>query len=342
MIDDSEEYYIRCGVGSISRRWVEGAPPDSVPASQWETLRNTALSTKHAQYAAADLDGQRLAESFMGCVIGDPKVQACGRWLCLERPNFGPLFEEGKFPTVIDHADPACTVDRPLSATVGYARQKEAWRGLPPGTLCGSGQPLGAFPAPGPVRSLQWNRRWPLFLDASDLITIIVSQYRPGANYQDDPSQGPIHHTAVALADRFEVFFNLLRKQVLVAEGTFRDSGAQSAVPASQWDRRDRYLDLRSNDLLAQDGKSTKAMWESIILRQPKRDRSTRSERPRPAENALEIRLKKLGLADGPHSYSIADIAHKLVDPRLSGEDLDRALDRTRQQLKRYYRRLQG
>jgi hypothetical protein len=133
-----------------------------------------------------------------------------------------------------------------------------------------------------------------------------------------------------------------VRKQVLVAEGTFRDSGAQSAVPALQWGRRDRYLDLQSNDLLAKDGQSIRATWESMILQRPKRDRPIRSQRPRPAENALKVQLKKLGFADGRRGRSDAEIAHMLVDPRLSGEDLDRALDRTRQQLKRYYRRLLG
>jgi len=174
-------------------------------------------------------------------------------------------------------------------------------------------------------------------LDADELGRIFVSQYRPQARYGDDPSEGPIYPTAMALADRHRAFFDALREKRIVAKGTFKDRGQDLPVPATQWGRDDRYLDVENGDLW--ESGAAGATWESLTLRLPKREELTKPQRPRPANKALEAELGKRGLADGRHGRTDMDIAHDLVDPRLTGDDLDRALDRIRKQLKRYYER---
>jgi hypothetical protein len=135
------------------------------------------------------------------------------------------------------------------------------------------------------------------------------------------------------LADRHQTFFDLLRTRLLVAEGTFRDNGQQLPVPDTQWGRKDRCLDIKTSDLFDEGGKAATARWESTILRIPNQVRITKPRRRRPADKGLEAELKKRGLADGRHGRTDIQIARDLVDRRLTGEDLDRALDRKRQQL---------
>jgi hypothetical protein len=47
------------------------------------------LAAEHAQFDAADLDGRMVGQAFLERAIRDPKVQATGKWLCLERPLVG-------------------------------------------------------------------------------------------------------------------------------------------------------------------------------------------------------------------------------------------------------------
>jgi hypothetical protein len=338
------DYFIRCGVGRKSRqRSYGGAPTDCIPASEWEDLRDATRATEYAQFNATSLDGRIVGEAFLEWVIGDPKVQAAGKWLCLERPRLSPLFKEGKFPTVVRdsrrRSNPSRTNDRPQYANVGYPNLKESLRGLPRGTLSNPGRQLATFPPPRLPSSFEWITRWPLVLDANELSRIFSSQYDVNASYEDDPPEGPIYHTAHVLADRHQTFFALLRTRVLVAEGTFRDSGKQLPVPETQWGRKDRWLDIETSDLFEKEDKAATAMWESTILRSPNQGRITKPRRPRPADKALGAELKKLGLADGRHGRTDTQIAHLLVDRHLTGEDLDRAVDRKRQRLTRYYRR---
>jgi hypothetical protein len=281
-----------------------------------------------------------VGEAFLEWVIGDPKVQAAGKWLGLERRKLSPLFEEGKFPIVVGdnrrRKNSIRTNDRPQFANVGHPELKENLRGLPRGTLSNPGRQSATFRPPRQP-TIEWVTKWPLVLDANELSRIFSSQYDANASYEDDPNEGPIYHTANALADRQRTFFDLLRTRLLVAEGTLRDKGQQLSVPDTQWGRKDRCLDVETSDLFDKEGRATTATWESTILRIP--NRITKPRRPRPAEKALEAELKKRGFADGSHGRTDTQIAHDLVDRRLTGEDLDRAVDRIRQQLKRYYRR---
>jgi hypothetical protein len=335
------DYFIRRGLGRKSRKLShDGAPPDCVLASEWEDLRDATIAPKYAQFDATSLDGRIVGEALLDCVIGDPKVQAAGRWLCLECPKLSPLFKEGKFPIVVSdsrrRSNSIRNNHRPQYANVGYPALKENLQGLPRGTLSNPGRPLATFRPPRPPTSFEWVTKWPLVLDANELSRIFSSQYDVNASYEDDPTEGPIYHTAHALADRHRTFFDLLRARLLVAEGTLRDSGPQLQVPDTQWGRKDKYLDVETSDLFDKEGT---AMWESTILRIPIQGRTTKPRRPRPADKVLEAELKKRGLADGRRGLTDTQIAHDLVDPRLTGEDFDRAFDRTRQQIKRYYQR---
>jgi hypothetical protein len=337
----NEDYFIHRGLGRKSRqRLYGGTSPDCVLASVWENLSDATLATGHTQFNATSLDGRIVGEAFLECVIGDPKVQAAGKWLCLECPKLSPLFKEGKFPIVVSESRRRSNSIRnnhlPQYANVGYPALKENLRGLPSGTLSDPGRPLATFRPPRPPTSFEWVTKWPLVLDANELSRIFSGQYDVNASYQDDPTEGPIYHTAHALADRHRTFFDLLRTRLLVAEGTLRDGGQQLPVPDTQWGRKDKYLDVETSDLFDKEGT---AMWESTILRIPNQGTKANPRRPRPADKILEAELKKRGLADGRRGLTDTQIAHDLVDRRLTGEDFDRAFDRTRQQIKRYYHR---
>lgn len=261
------DWYIQCGRGRKGRQWAWAATENLVLQSVWESGREAALATKHDQLDAAALNGSGLGQAFLQCVIEDPRVQAIGRWLYLERPIFGRLFSEGGFPTVVWDRNPVQTEERPQNAVVGYAALKERWRGLPEGTLSHSARPLVTFPDPAPISSLAWNTKWPPVLDVQKLTEILTSQYRAEASYREDPTEGPIYHAAQALADRHQAFFDLLRGGVLLAEGTFMDTGQQLPVPPAQWNRKEKCLDIANGDLLEIDGKTR---WQSLIVRMPK------------------------------------------------------------------------
>jgi hypothetical protein len=335
--------FIRCGLGRKGQRWsYGGAPHDSVLAREWEDLGEAALTTEHAQFHAADLDGLMVGQAFLERVIKDPKVQAAGQWLCLERPQFSQLFKEGTFPAVMQHrnqrSSPIRTRRLPPYANVGYSDLKEHWRRPPTGTLANSDL-ITTSAATRPSSSLVWDRKWPLVLDANKLSHIFISEYSLDADYQKDPFEGPIYHAAKAVADRHHAFFNLVRAHLLVAEGTFKDTGQELPIPDKQWSRQDRYLDVQNSDLFNKEGESAHVMWESVTLRLPNQDEMTKPRRTRPVDRALEGELKKRGLADGRNGRTDNEIAYDLVDQRLSGEELERAVDRKRQQIKRYYQR---
>jgi hypothetical protein len=267
MIDDGD-YFIRCGIGRKSRQlWRGGAPTDFVLAREWEKLREATLTTEHAKINARNLDGRTVGEAFLEYVIRDPKVQAAGKWLCLERPEFSPLFTEGKFPAVVHKSAPVRTTHRPGYASVGYPELKE--RSNPE-------QTTATLFVASSANSLRWDEKWPLFLDAKELSRVFVSRYL-NANYQNDPSEGPIFHAAEALADRHGVFFDLLRARILVAGGTFTGTGQEMPIPEKQWSRKDRYLDVHHTDFFSQEGETVKALWESVTVHLPGPEAITRA-----------------------------------------------------------------
>jgi hypothetical protein len=125
-------------------------------------------------------------------------------------------------------------------------------------------------------KSLRWDEKWPLFLDAKELTRVFVSRYL-NANYQNDPSEGPIFHAAEALADRHGVFFELLKARILVAGGTFTGTGQEMPIPEKQWSRKDRYLDVHHTDFFSQEGETVKALWESVTVHLPGPEAITRA-----------------------------------------------------------------
>jgi hypothetical protein len=89
--------------GIAQEHWSYGtAPPrGAAPADEWERLCDAAHTAKHAEVNANYLESRMIGEAFVDSVIGDPKVQACGEWLCSEYPEFRCLFSEGVFPSTV-------------------------------------------------------------------------------------------------------------------------------------------------------------------------------------------------------------------------------------------------
>jgi hypothetical protein len=206
---EAARYYHRGPDGRAAERIFLNKPPrGAAPAAQWERLCEVAHSTKHADIEADRLDGLMIGAAFIKHVIKDPKVQACGAWLCLEYPEFGPLFSVGVFEGIKENS--------PYGPPVIFRRDK-----------------------------------WPVLqVDLSSDFARVASRGECH-DYMAAPEErsNSLSHTAHAIADRQRAFFDLFRNSELIAEGVSESLFTQ-AIPADQWNRPDRYLDITLNDLL--------------------------------------------------------------------------------------------
>jgi len=94
------EYVRRLPDGRVERHYLAGGlnRPGDAPAGEWNRHWEAARDAKHRELKAADLDGRQLGKALIEYVIGDPRVRACCKLLCLERPVFERLLREGRFP----------------------------------------------------------------------------------------------------------------------------------------------------------------------------------------------------------------------------------------------------
>lgn len=260
------KFYIRRGYGRPSKTsWAERPSADHIPAEEWEACREVALAAEHSQLTAANLDGKTIGDAFVRCVIQDPKVQATGNWLVLECWQFASLYEEGRCPVLIpERPRRNRTRVRPPDVNLGFAELKKG-PDYPPTDLHDSvytGPPSGQPP-------MEWRTAWPTHVGEKELSAIFLSQYSPGANYQDDPTEGPIYHAAKAIVDRHRAFFELLRTKKLIAEGIFKQTGQEQDVPAKIFERDDVYLDIECNELRHSENKTAAPVvtYKSVTLR---------------------------------------------------------------------------
>jgi hypothetical protein len=216
---------------------------------------------------------------------------------------------------------------------------KEHWRGLLSNALSDPRRTSTVPTADDPPNTIVWDHKWPVVFDAEELVQTLSSEDKMNAGYWRHPFKALIRDAVSVLADRHQRFFDRLRRGELVAEGIFRTSGQELPLPSKEWDRPERYLDVQNSDLLHKTGKTFSAFWESVTLRLPKQDKPLNLRRPRPVDHALEDELRKRGLADGRHGKTDYEIACAVVNRSLTGEALRQAIDRKRQQIRRYYQR---
>ena len=235
-----------------------------------------------------------VGEAFWEVVIGDPKVQAAGKWLCLGRPVFREVFTEGLFPNRSQHR-PRRT-DLPVRANVGYAELKKHWGMRPSQTAQGSGY---SFAKPASIVRT-WDHKWPVLLDATELTEIFSSEYDSNANYQHDPTEGPIYHVAKALADRCKTFFEPIRAGQLVASGTSTKTLAAVQISGDQWSRSDNWIDIKRNDLFHKESGTYAIWWSGVKLRLPQAmgDRATSASPTTISPEFRKQRMNKKPVAD--------------------------------------------
>jgi hypothetical protein len=289
---EAARYYHRGPDGRVVERIFLNKPPrGAAPAAQWERLCEVAHSTKHADIEADRLDGLMIGTAFIKHVIKDPKVKACGAWLCLEYPEFGPLFSVGVFEGIKENS--------PYGPPVIFRRDK-----------------------------------WPVL--QVDLCSDFARVASRGEchDYMAAPEErsNSLSHTAQAIADRHAAFFDLLRNSELIAEGVSESLFTQ-AIPADQWNRPDRYLDIALSDLLCIEptisGFSSRRILNGVKLRlppalkpaSPSASIETIGSRPAAKEKALPIKrgaVIKVLLARGIRSKS--DLASHSAPSRLAAE----------------------
>jgi hypothetical protein len=250
--------YVRPGLGSKGLYWEARGREHAVPVETWRSLREAALATSHAKFDAADLDGSMVGKAFLALVIRDPQVQAAGAWLCLERPVFRQVFTEGMFPNNVDHAE----LKKHLGTLPGRTGRDSGYSFAEPASI---------------VRT--WDRKWPVVLDAPDLTEIFSAAYDSNANYQHDPTEGPIFHAANALSDRCKAFFDPIRAGQLVASGTSTKTLGAAQISDDQWSRSDKWIDIEGNDLFHKESGTHEVWWSGVKLRLPK----ARGEKTSPA-----------------------------------------------------------
>jgi hypothetical protein len=305
-------------------------------------IRRGCSGKKSLKIDAADLDRQTVGEAFLMRVIGDADVRAAGERLYLKCPEFEPLFKKGKFP-VQKLRRRAFRRHQPPDVNIGYSELKERWRrqtARARAALSGANRASTTPGAGRPPNFITWDHRWPVaVLNVQELAQALSGEDDTSPGYWRHPFKGLISNAVCALSDRHRRFFDLVREGQLVAEGIFRNTGQELPIPEKEWDRPDRYLDVQNSDLLNKKDETFGILWESVTLRLPNQGESPTPRRTRPVDQALEPELRKRGLADGRHGKTDSQIAYDLVDQHLTGEALQRAVDKKRQQLKRYYQR---
>jgi len=260
--------YILRGYGRRNKfLWLERPSAEHIPAEEWEACREAALAAKDSQLTAADLNGLTIGEAFIRFVVRDAKVQATGKWLVLESPLFAPLYEEGRCPFLVVERARKRTFFRPPEVNLGYAELKKGRRGYGPKHYADKSAAYTALGS-GPPQ-IEWRTVWPIHLGEKELYEILLSQYDQGANYQKDPTEGPIYHAATALTDRLRAFLELLRNKELIAEGIFRGTGQKQEVPAEIFKSDDVYLDIKRNELLRSENETAApvVVYEFVTVR---------------------------------------------------------------------------
>jgi hypothetical protein len=198
--------------GPFAASWI--ASGHAVRADEWAARRSAALVTAHLKLEAGDHDGRMAGEAFVDVVINDPKVQACGEWLCLECPVFRKVFTEGLFPSAGGLHDRVWPVV------------------LDPETL------IGIFGG-----EVSTGGSW------GTIITVLDAANSGPVDQAVDPA-GPVYHAAKAIADQHKAFFDLLRVRQLVADGVYKNTGARRSIDETLWSRPDKRLDCDTSDLI--------------------------------------------------------------------------------------------
>jgi hypothetical protein len=230
--------YFCCGDDGIVREhiYLDGKPPPrgAVQAKRWKLVSTVAHSTQHAEIIPADLGGMRIGDAFVKTVIKDPKVQAHGEWLCAHYPDQGALFREGVFSGIQDKSP----------------------HGLP---------------------LILGGTKWPVVLNADELSWNLWRAASRGTwlDYPPPPQTETnlFFHTAYAIADCHEAFFDLLRGTELIAEAISSDMLSKQGVPSDLWGETDLYLDIARNTLLrgehTRSGFSLTPVLRTLTLKRP-------------------------------------------------------------------------
>jgi hypothetical protein len=157
----------------------------------------------------------------------------------------------------------------PASANVGHSDVKNFWRSPSPGTLLSPNRRSSIPTVDCPPITFIWDHKWPVLLDGDELTELLSSEDATNAGYWRHPYKHLIRDAISVLADRHKRLFDLLRGGELVAEGIHRDTGQELTLPHKEWDRTDRYLHVRDNDLFKKDGENFDLTWESLSLGPP-------------------------------------------------------------------------
>jgi hypothetical protein len=316
---------VRSGRGSRGLYYAQTGQEGVLRAKEWQSLRDGALDASRLVVNPVDLDGRMLGNAFVQHVLRAPSVQAAGHWLRLERPLFGDVFVDGRFPTC---PPPRRTrrANLPSRANVGTRKFWTVPVGEMPREMVQRDQPSYA----SPERS--WNHRWPVVLAAADLTAAFNSQYEQGVAYRHDPTEGPPYHAGKALADRSEAFFDLLRTGQVIATGTSTKTHESVLISGEQWHRADKWIDVESNDVLFRESDTFEVWWSgvklqsrqtvsgSVLLVSPDRlpTKSAKRRSISPVADAVAHCLKELGV-DHNRGGRSHDALAQTIAPCVSG-----------------------
>jgi hypothetical protein len=139
----------------------------------------------------------------------------------------------------------------------------------------------------------KWDHKWPVVLDVANLTEIFSAEYDPNANYQHDPTEGPIYHAAKSLADRYEAFFDPIRAGQLVANGTSTKTLRAVRISDDQWSRSDKWIDIEGNDLFHKESGTLAVWWSGVKLRLPQ----AMGDKTTPAPPTRKSRIQRTPVA---------------------------------------------
>jgi hypothetical protein len=294
-VGNASEYVRRRPDGRVEPIHLLGisAKPGEAPADEWKKLHEAAHAARLRKLKAADLERRKVGEAFVEYVIGDPKVQACGRWLCLECPVFEQLFCEGCFPKPPQDG-------RGSAAIQGYEWPTTE---IDAENLCGD-----------IARVAKWHAyELPPTVQAAGVDSFF--------------------QTAQAIADAHNAFFDVLRGPDVIGVTPSEATGTPVTIEGDRWGRPERFLDVKHSDLLAIEAGLRRRIWTGINLHlapEPttvlpasvagKRGgavtASIAEARPlkrNPFAEAVDAALREIGLDAGQDNYTYKQIAAEIA-----------------------------
>jgi hypothetical protein len=99
---------------------------------------------------------------------------------------------------------------------------------------------------PGPLIDF----RWPIDINADELAAAFLNKLPHRGKYPSVNAPEPVRRAANTIIDRLHIFKRLFVQEILIAKGTYFNTGAVTSIGRGQWTRPGIFIDVRNSDFL--------------------------------------------------------------------------------------------